>query len=62
MKSIQALRTILNTATAELGSDHDQVVMLRSLLEAKLNEHGASIDNKTVITTGPARIIDEQRQ
>jgi len=59
MKTMRELKNILNLATAELGEDHEQVVMLRSLLEARLNEHGLSIANKSTVTSGPVRVVNE---
>lgn len=56
---MKALRNILNSAIAELGEDHDQVVALRAMLENRLNEHGASIENKVTVTSGAARIVNE---
>lgn len=56
---MKALRTILKTAVAELGNDHEQVVMLKSLLEARLREKGSSIENVSVFTSGTVSIKDE---
>ena len=58
---MRALRTTLKYAIAELGADHEQVVMLRSLLEAKLREHGASLNNTSTIVSGPVKIVDDQK-
>ena len=54
-----ALKNILSSAIAELGAEHEHVVMLRSLLESRLQGHGVSLNNTSRVITGQVRVVNE---
>jgi len=58
-KSLRELKDIVVSASLEFGKNHEQVVMLRALLDERLKEHGSSVANTVVFNSSTVNVTNE---